>query len=504
MPGTAPPQFLIEADEAYPAFERLVLGAEKEVVLGFRIFDPSTRLRSQEARAVGETWRDLIEHVLRRGVDVELYLADFDPLGATRLHEGTWKTVDALRPIKARLPEGAGRLTVRPRLHPARLGLLPHMLFWPLIRFRLWQLRRHGEKPRERRRLPRLRAMLSRATAVTAYPASHHQKIAAIDGRWLYIGGLDLDERRYDDHTHDQPAQQTWHDVQTLLDDPARAEEAAAHLRSFGPITAGKVAPDPAPHLLRTLSRKRSRPNIWHMSPKPLMTEILDRHIALIERSERLIYLESQFFRDRDIAEALARRAAEVPDLRLVLLLPGAPDSVAFQNRPSLDGRFGDHLQCVCIDRVLDAFGPSCLVASPVQQRSTKPEDEGSDRLSLHGAPLIYVHAKVSIFDDHAAIISSANLNGRSLKWDTEAGVEFDQPEDIARLRSRLHAHWWTGGQGDENAPPLERFFETWRSGMIANAERPPEDRHGFLVPYDQTAARATAVPIPGAPAEMV
>ncbi len=44
------------------------------------------------------------------------------------------------------------------------------------------------------------------------------------------------------------------------------------------------------------------------------------------------------------------------------------------------------------------------------------------DRDRLGGAPMIYVHAKVSIFDRSAAIVSSANLNGRSLRWDTEAG----------------------------------------------------------------------------------
>ena len=48
----------------------------------------------------------------------------------------------------------------------------------------------------------------------------------------------------------------------------------------------------------------------------------------------------------------------------------------------------------------------------------------------------------VSIFDGAAAIVSSANLNGRSLRWDTEAGVLLTDPDTVASLRQRLMAHW--------------------------------------------------------------
>jgi two-component sensor histidine kinase len=74
-------QILITASEAFPAFEREVLRARAEIWASFRIFDPSTRLRSPEARAVGETWWDLVVHTLRRGVAIHLTLADFDPVG---------------------------------------------------------------------------------------------------------------------------------------------------------------------------------------------------------------------------------------------------------------------------------------------------------------------------------------------------------------------------------------------------------------------------------------
>lgn len=489
---------LIEAAEAYPAFEQRVLSAEREIVLGFRVFDPETRLRSQAARQIGDTWQDLLAYVLRRGVDVQLFLSDFDPLVATDLHEQSWATVRALRAMGAALPPGAGRLSVRPLLHPARLGLLPRAVFWPLIRYRLWRLSGQGALAEHQHRRPRLQAMLDRAHAVTAFPASHHQKVAVIDERWLYIGGLDLDERRYDDPEHRRPAQATWHDVQLLLEDPARARAARDHIRALPLSTAGKRTPAPAPGLLRTLSARRSRPNLWHLSPKTLCAELSDRHLQRIAGAQNLIYLETQFFRDRGLARALAARARENPRLRVILILPAAPETVAFRDRPSLDGRYGDHLQSRCIDDLRAAFGERCLVLSPVQRRRHGGQDALADRAALGGAPIIYVHAKVSVFDDAAAIVSSANLNGRSMRWDTELGVELK--EQARHIRDRLHAHWWPG----ISTPPLDQFFAQWRALVAQNLHCPPDRRCGFLVPYDHDAARLTALAVPGAPEEIV
>ena len=61
-------QVLISADDAYPALERKFLQAQSEIVMGFRVFDPRTKLRSVEAQEIGDTWVDLLVHVLRRGV----------------------------------------------------------------------------------------------------------------------------------------------------------------------------------------------------------------------------------------------------------------------------------------------------------------------------------------------------------------------------------------------------------------------------------------------------
>lgn len=516
--GAAAPQVLVTAAQAYPAFERLVLNAHDEIVMGFRIFDPRTSLRSAEARQIGDTWADLLADALTRGVNITLYLSDFDPLVATDLHAGTWRSIRILCGVRELAGPDAGRLTLHPMLHPARIGLLQQLLFAPAMMFRLNRLQgrlagfaggetaRPPEDPNEpaqveRSHMPGVKALKRHIGLKPAFPASHHQKLAVVDQRFLYIGGLDLDERRYDTPGHDCATQQSWHDVQVIVDDADKARDALSHLHGFGGAVAGRTPAPKAPGLIRTLSADRGAGNIWHGSPRTILSQIAQAHRHQIARSTGLIYLETQFFRDRQIARQLARRARQAPDLRLILVLPGAPNSIAFRNHPALDGRFGDHLQAHCLRRVRRAFKDRMLVASPVQTRQPDMRDIDTDRAKLHGAPLIYLHAKVSCFDDRAAIVSSANLNGRSMKWDTETGILFDQKPDAEMIRARVMGHWL-----DTRTPAMTdaALFATWAKTIHENAAKSPQDRDGFLVPYSLKAARTSALPLPGIPEEMV
>ena len=79
----------------------------------------------------------------------------------------------------------------------------------------------------------------------------------------------------------------------------------------------------------------------------------------------------------------------------------------------------------------------------------------------------------VSIFDEASAIVSSANLNGRSLKWDTEAGVYLYRRAEVADLRRRVMAHWLPAGAGHE-CFDLTTAAAVWGQIARANARRAP------------------------------
>jgi phospholipase D1/2 len=533
LPDTAPApddpgvDVFITASQAYPALERAFLAAEREIVAGFRVFDLKTRLRSAEARAIGPRWFDLVIHTLRRGVEVRIVLSDFDPVARPRLHRATWRTVRMFW-AAAELAGPGARLTVVPAMHAAAAGLGPRMVFWPLVQSRLiriagW-LRRliGGHRLSALRDMPGVHRLLVAHDALPRprlfalpplYPATHHQKLAVFDGARLYIGGLDLDERFYDTPDHRQPAHETWHDVQLMLDGPEGAlvaQDARAHLLGFLGVIDGSTSPGPpAPdrgglRFLRTLSRRRGAGAWRSLSPEPLVAEIEAAHHAAADQARQLIYLETQYFRDRRLARHLARRARANPDLGMILILPAAPDDVAFEGATGLDARLGEFLQARCLRILRRGFGRRLFVGGAAQPRRTRargPQDD--DRAQLKGAPLVYIHAKVSIFDTARAIVSSANLNGRSLRWDTEAGVELTDPAQIADLRQRLMAHWLPKDAGADFFDPA-RAVPAWRALAARNAGLPPDRRRGFLLPYNLRFAEEFGRALPLVPDEMV
>ncbi|MXQ08121.1 phospholipase [Alphaproteobacteria bacterium GH1-50] len=482
-------QVCVTAAEAFPEFERLFLTAETEIIGGFRVFDLRTRLRSDAARAIGETWLDLLVHTLNRGVTVTLVLTDFDPVVGAKYHRKSWRT--ARQMAIAKEIAVAGQLNFRVDTHGARAGVVPRMALRGKVREKF-------EEQEVDKLTPGL-WNLSENDLFELVPATHHQKLAVFDRKTLYIGGLDLDERRFDRLKHDRSADDTWQDVQLIVSGPVVAA-AQEHLESFEAVTDARTAPTAqAPGFVRTLSQRRGIAP-FHVSPKSCVTEIEAAHLEAIGRSERFIYLETQFLRHQPLADALARRAAEAPDLHLVVVLPAAPETVAFDGNTGRDAKMAEHLQATAIEKLQEAFGDRVLICSPVQPRASDKDD----RTALCGSPIIYVHSKVSIFDTREAIVSSANLNGRSMRWDTEAGVHLTEEAAVTKLRSRLLGHW-TGDAADEPKAGREGSFHSRLGELVmANGRAKPEERNGFLVPYDLEAARELAAAEPFMPDELV
>ncbi|MDZ7572976.1 MAG: phospholipase D-like domain-containing protein [Pseudotabrizicola sp.] len=513
--STKAPQVFITAAEAYPALERAFLEAQTEIVASFLVFDPETRLRSAEGLAVGERWFDLIVHCLRRGISITLTLSDFDPIARAALHRGTWRSLRLLQAAAEVAGPGSGRLSASAARHPAETGTLPRVLISPLIMARVlrsanWLNRQPPEvRAAALRDMPGIAAlMVVKADGRVRprlwplprlFPGTHHQKIAVFDRRRLYVGGLDLNERRYDDQGHDRPAAETWHDVQVLVDGPVAAD-AARHLQAFQAVTAGQMPPIDTGQLLVTLSRQRGVPLV-RFGPKPIVQSIFDAHCAAIAGAQGLIYLETQYFRDIKLTRALCKVAQEKPDLGLILMLPGAPEELAFDGRDGLDSQLGEFYQARCLRHLKRAFGKRLFIGSAAQQRRARKQQRmGRDLLAK--APLIYIHAKVSVFD-HVAIISSANLNGRSMRWDTEAGVQLDDPQTVADMRRRCMAHWLPEAVDASFFAP-ETAVAAWRGLALSNAGRAPEARQGFVLPYDLRAAEKFGTAVPFLPPEMV
>lgn len=139
-----------------------------------------------------------------------------------------------------------------------------------------------------------------------------------------------------------------------------------------------------------------------------------------LRRARELVYVEDQFLWSPMVAREFAAALRREPRLRLVAVVPHAPDG---DGRTQVAASDLNHRRAL---RVLYAAGGD---------RVEVYELENGD-----GCP-IYVHAKVCVVDDEWAAVGSANLNRRSWTHDSEltAAVHDDAQDGFARgLRMRL------------------------------------------------------------------
>jgi len=268
--------------------------------------------------------------------------------------------------------------------------------------------------------------------------SSHHQKLVVIDDKLAFCGGLDLCARRWDtpEHAPDKPTRVDadgspygpFHDVHMMVDgDAAAAVAELVHLRwheaSCRRLTPVMPTGDPWPDgiepdltdvdvgIARTLPLLHERAEVC---------EIEALFMAAIASAERLVYMENQYFAAVGIADALARRMTERPELEAILVCPRLPSGwIAAKAMGAGRRRFR---------RRLEEAG----VAHRVRLVSPNVDD-------AQGTPVdIMVHSKVLIVDDHFVTIGSANVHIRSMGCDTECNLAIEATPDQAGLRAAI------------------------------------------------------------------
>jgi phospholipase D1/2 len=268
--------------------------------------------------------------------------------------------------------------------------------------------------------------------------ASHHQKILVIDDSVAFCGGIDITADRWDtrDHKDDDPGRrrpftrrcyEPWHDAIMAVDgdaakalgDLARKRWHAATSNDSLPVPAGDN--DCWPQALRPRFRgvqvgiARTR---GHEGPNTELREIEALFVDLIAAAQRLVYVETQYFASRMIAEAIGKRLGE----------PDGPEFVIVNPRTAygwLD------------EAVMSPARYELVHALQDQDRHDRfriytPVTEGGDD--------IYVHAKIMIVDDRVLRVGSANMNNRSMGLDSECDLLIDGSgcEEVRRTIAEL------------------------------------------------------------------
>ena len=529
---------LIEAADMFPALEHLVLDAKTSVWMAFRIFDPDTKTRSERAKEKGlKDWSALLRDAVKRGVEVRILLSDFEPVLADYLHAGSWTTYRRIRALLDELDEEE-----RPRLqliviqHEGEMGWGIRQTLRFVLRSRIREVvesliakKDHEDGGLESR--PGLWRYLAwdkdkpkgwkAGPPPRLWPATYHQKAVVVDGRIAIVGGIDLDERRWDDRRHHQRTDQTWHDISARMEGKA-AGDVAQHFKilwnrelpRYREIVTGwtdgcgqELMLDPLTRIgalpkvegsrgkgdvqiLRTLSVRSSLP--FAIGPRREIRELKAAHRNLILAARRTLYIEAQFFRSDEAADWVEQALRASPGLEVIILVANVPEEIAFEKQTdNLAHRHGEYLQARALGRLIDRAGPERvgLFTLAKQERTKANEREfQATRGTAYGSGVIHIHSKLLIADDMLCLLSSANINGRSFDWDTELGFLWrEEGRAIGAFRKRLWDQLWGGKQ--------PKGLAQWREMAQANREAKPEEREGFVVPYQLSRARRFARP---------
>ncbi|SDY10750.1 phospholipase D-like domain-containing protein [Citreimonas salinaria] len=253
--------------------------------------------------------------------------------------------------------------------------------------------------------------------------AAHHQKIIVIDDVLAFCGGIDATADRWDtrDHREDDPYRVRpttkrpygpWHDATVAVDgDAARALGELARAR-WNDATGETMEPPPAAPpiwpeglvpMLRDVDVAISRTMPAHAG-RDAVAEIETLYLEVIAAAEHTLYIESQYFASRLLAEAIIARLAE----------PDGPEIVVV-NPESAQGWLEEGAMGSARARLLEMI------------RKADPHDRFRIYAPVNeaGTP-IYVHAKIVIMDDRLMRVGSSNLNNRSLGFDTECDLSVE------------------------------------------------------------------------------
>lgn len=264
--------------------------------------------------------------------------------------------------------------------------------------------------------------------------ASHHQKIVVIDDALAFCGGIDMTLGRWDTREHLDENKgrrspwgrqlQPWHDATTCVSGKAAAALGDLARARWNRATGDDIGPAPG-----------DAEDLWPDGLEPTVTdvdvaiartiaaydgadqvnEIEELYLAAFASAKRAIYIESQYFASREIAEAVIARLNETDGPEIVIVNPQTQDGwLEEATMGAARARLLEHV------KHNDPHG-RFRIYHPATAAGTA----------------IYVHAKIMIVDDAFLRVGSSNLNNRSMGFDTECDLAIEAGDD-AGLREKI------------------------------------------------------------------
>ncbi len=267
--------------------------------------------------------------------------------------------------------------------------------------------------------------------------ATQHHKIVVIDDAIAFCGGIDMTGDRWDtsEHRDDDPRRRRpftrraygpWHDA-TMAVSGAAAKALGDHARErwkhasgealASPPTGSDPWPDGLPVDMTDVAVAIARTMPAYDSQTEVR-EIEALYLAAIASARRSVYIESQYFASRAVAEAIARRLDEADGPEFVIVNPDSAEGWLEE-----EAMGSARARLLSMLRRRDRFG-RLRVYTPVTA----------------GEQPIYVHAKIMIVDDRLLRVGSSNLNNRSMGYDTECDLALETDDDDTHLSHTIRS----------------------------------------------------------------
>jgi phosphatidylserine/phosphatidylglycerophosphate/cardiolipin synthase-like enzyme len=324
----------------------------------------------------------------------------------------------------------------------------------------------------------------------SSFDASHHQKFAVIDGEFAFVGGLDLCAARWDerDHRVHNPHRaeaggtpyRSFHDLQSFHRGPLARDLAKLFKARWSVACCEEIElpPEPEEHNIAleptltlaakevAISRTLSEDNC---APQGIY-EIRGLFVDAIHAAEELIYIENQYFSSEVLFDALAARMKAANRSRLEIALVIAKDAEAFVEQLSIgiaQSRLIRQLR-----EIAQETGHHLGIYYPA---SVGPAGEVLET---------YIHSKLLLVDDRFLSVGSANMNNRSLGYDTELNVSWETVTDDDLARSIRDAR--VDLLAEHTGLDVEACRKLSIRGLIGNLDRLADSRSSRLCHHPQ------------------
>lgn len=507
---------IIDGNDIFTALETAIMNAESSVLIAFWAFDPEMKTITDPS----VTWMELLIEAAENGAMVRVLLNDFDPGLQLKQHVSAWKAYWAMLGALARSNIPAGKFQVVCSHHEAEtsekiMAMVKPGLYDTTV---VNEINKQNTQIRKEiyQLAPGLWTILNLTTgnkvtakfkgkSYPAWPASHHQKIIIVDGKFAFTGGLNITATYVDTQKHQKPGI-PWHDTfvrvegsaalrdfvknyiglwnqervrtESFLKDAYRALYFHVHAtpligettdltEAMIPAVSTSTAPPKIPgQVHRTISKKGTDPT---GVPITVREDVLEGYVQAIGQAEDFIYLENQYFREPKIADAIIQRHQAKPDLRTIILLPKIIEEFLTTKGDELS-LHGAALQFELLDSMKTKIGANLGLFTLVRKDNK----------------LIYVHSKLCIIDDKFASIGSANCNPRSFKVDTELDFVWYNADVSQKLRLDL----WKEILGNPSTLKTwkpSQFVSKWSEIAKRNIRGSASAQKGFVIPFANT-----------------